>query len=666
MTPKRRTELAGLCLALVTLALFWPVTTHDYIAFDDDQYASQNAHVTGGLSLSGIKWAFATTYTANWHPLTWLSLMLDCSVFGNFAASHHLTNILLHTLNTLLLFFLLQRMTKLTGRSFIVAALFGWHPAHVESVAWIAERKDVLSTLFFLLTLLAYARYAVEPQKTSPRKFYYALALVLFALGLMSKPMLVTLPFVLLLLDYWPLKRIAECGVRSAESENTVSKPELCPWHRILLEKLPFLAMAFAACVMTLKAQGTGAIRSVAEVPVGFRLLNALTSYLRYIGMAFWPAKLSIFYLLPEKAAIAPAVCSGSLLAAITYLAFRFYSRSPWLLFGWLWFLGTLVPVIGLVQVGSQALADRYTYIPLIGLFVAVVWGVDCLLRKSGTRAISAGLATVVLAACFVLTHRQLGFWHNNIALFGHAVEATPDNYFVQYEFGAALDTAGYTDEAVAHYSACLRLNPAYELAHYRLGLALTGMGKLDEAAFHFSEALKREPNSEELHNDLGVVFAQQGRNDAAIGELKRSIQINPAYPQPYINYGNILQKLSRPAEALTNYYRAQALEPDSPEVLDKIALLLATCPEVQFRNPPVALKFALRASELTQNQDPTCLAALATANAATGNFSNAIAVAEVAAGRARDLQMSNTVLELEHDLAAYRQNRPAGAPKEH
>lgn len=666
MTPKRRIELAGLCLVLVTLALFWPSTTHDYIAFDDGQYASQNTHVTDGLSLAGLKWAFTSTYTANWHPLTWLSLMLDSSVFGTFAGGHHLTNILLHTLNTLLLFLLLLRMTKMTGPSFIVAALFGWHPAHVESVAWISERKDVLSTLFFLLTLIAYARFAVEPPKTGPRKIYYALALALFALGLMSKPMLVTLPFVLLLLDYWPLERIAKFGIPGSALANARTECPPLPWRGILLEKLPFFALAFAACVMTLKAQGTGAIRSVAEVPVGFRLLNALTAYSSYLGMAFWPAKLSIFYLLPDKAAILPAVCSGILLAATTYAAFRLRWRSPWLLFGWLWFLGTLVPVIGLVQVGSQALADRYTYIPLIGLFVAVVWGVDSFLERSGARAIAVGMATFALAACLVLTRRQLGFWHNDVTLFGHAVNVTPDNYLVQFELGAALDKTGRTDEAVEHYSACLRLNPGYELGHYRLGLALTGMGKPDEAAFHFSEALKRDPNSEELHNDLGVVFAQQGRNEAAIAELKRAMQINPDYPQPYINYGNILQKLGRPAEALTNYYRAQALEPDSPEVLDKIALLLATCPDAQVRNPPAALKLALRASDLTQNQNPVCLAALATANAATGNFSNAVAVAEIAVGRARDLQMSNTVLELEHELAAYRQNRPADSAKEH
>ncbi len=660
---QRQKELAGVCLVIVTLALFWPASTFDFIQFDDGVYVFQNTHVNTGVTIAGVKWAFTKIYIGNWHPLTWISHMVDCNIFGMFPGGHHLTNVLLHTVNTLLLFLLLQRVTRSTGASFVVAGLFGWHPAHVESVAWIAERKDVLSTLFFLLTLIAYVRYTAEPPKTRRRKVYYGSSLLFLALGLMSKQMLVTLPCVLLLMDFWPLGRIAKCGLRSAEPDGAVQAHREEPLPRILLEKIPFFALACAACVATLLAQGTGAIRTTADVPLGLRALNALTAYAKYIGEAFWPANLSIYYLLPGAVEKAPAILAALLLVAISFVAFRLRSRMPWLAVGWLWFLGTLVPVIGLVQVGSQAMADRYTYIPYIGLFIAVVWSINWLAALSGLPPVArTALGGLVLVVCIGLTHRQLAFWRDDISLFSHAVEATPNSYFAEFELGAAFEKADRVDEAVKHYSVTLQLNPLYEPARFRLGLAQMKQGKLDEAAVQFSEALKRDPNSEVLHNSLGVVFARQGRNAEAITEFKEAMRIAPDYLQPYVNCGDALQKLGKYPEALTNYYRAQALAPDAPEALDKLARLLATCPDAKLRNPAAALQFAQHANDLTQNQDPGFLGTLAAANAASGNFPKAVTIAEDARKHANDLHLTNDVLQLDRELNAYRQNRPADA----
>jgi tetratricopeptide (TPR) repeat protein len=661
---RRQKEYAAVCLTVVTLALFLPAVTFESTQFDDDGYVFQNPQVNAGVTVAGVKWAFTKIYGGNWHPVTWISHMVDCNIFGLFPGGHHFTNVLLHTADTLLLFLLLLRMTNSTGASFVVAALFGWHPAHVESVAWISERKDVLSTFFFLLTLIMYVRYAAEPQTTGRRKIFYAWSLVLFALGLMSKQMLVTTPFILLLLDYWPLGRIAEFGVRSAELKKEKSEGiAQVSWKRALAEKIPYFALTVAACGVTLLAQGTGAIRTTTDVPLGLRVANSLVSYAKYFGEAFWPSNLSIFYLLPNAAEKAPAVWAALLLVVITCAALLLLRRMPWLSVGWLWFVGALVPVIGLVQIGSQAMADRYTYIPFIGLFIAVVWTFKTILATN-TAARSAGvvLAAPVLAGCLLLTHRQLSYWHDDVLLFGHAVEATPGNYFAEFELAAALEKKDRADEAIKHYSACLQLNPLYEPGRFRLGLALLKQGKADEAAFHFSDALKRDPNSEVLHNSLGVALARQGRNADAVTEFKEAMRISPDFLQPYVNCGDALQELGRPAEALTNYYRAQALAPDAPEALDKLARLLATCPDAKLRNSAAALQISQHANDLTQNQDPTFLGTLAAANAASGNFPKAITIAEDARKRANDLHLTIDVLQLERELTAYRQNRPADA----
>jgi protein O-mannosyl-transferase len=677
-TEQRKTFLLGLMLVVITLALYWPATTQGFMLLDDGLYVAENPHVAGGLSLAGLKWAFTSAYASNWHPLTWISHMLDCSMFGLYPGGHHLINILFHAANTLLLFLALKKLTQSPWPSFLVAALFGWHPLHVESVAWIAERKDVLSTFFALLTLLAYACYASRSKvKEQGTKIYYALALVCFALGLLAKPMVVTLPFVMLLLDYWPLKRIAECGTRSAELKidnarpveaGTPNKSNIRNLQSVFIEKVPFFALALAACAATLIAQHHGgAVRTISDVPLRLRILNALTAYAHYAVKAFWPAHLSIYYLLPTEVPAAPAICAGLAMLAVTFLTVRWRARWPWFLVGWLWFVGTLIPVIGLVQVGSQAMADRYTYMPLIGLFIIVSWSLE---RGIGLvpakRNVIATLIAVWLVLCLGLTKIQLGFWRDNVALFQHAVEVSPDNYFAHYELGVALADAGNNDAAINHQRTALRLNPFFEPAHYQIGVELAAAGKLDDAAFHFTEALKRDPTSQELHNNLGVIFAQQNKLDAAIEQFKQTMLINPAYPKPYLNCALAQERLGQAGAAFTNFARACELDPHSPGAMIHFAYFLATCPDAHWRNPGAALKLAETANDLTGHRIPSQLSTLAFADAVSGNYTNAIANAELALTKAREQHLADLTKKLESDLVVYRLGKTPPANWQH
>jgi tetratricopeptide (TPR) repeat protein len=663
----RQTLVIGSLLVLVTLALYWPATTHSFILLDDPLYVSENPHVTGGLTPADVTWAFTSGYAANWHPLTWISHQLDCTMFGLFPGGHHLTSLLLHALNTLLLFLALKRLTKSIWPSAVVAAFFGWHPLHVESVAWVAERKDVLSTLFLMLTLLAYAKYAetkTSKVQDAKSKLWYGAAFFCFVLGLMSKPMLVTLPFVLLLLDYWPLKRSAECGVRSAHLKNGNAGSDqgsnTAAWLRLFVEKIPFFAAALVACVVTVMVQHAGgAVRSVAEVSYGSRLLNVVMAYARYAGRTFWPLNLCVYYLLPEVAPAGPAMAAAVALALVSWRVFRWRVARPWLMVGWFWFLGTLVPVIGFVQVGSQAMADRYTYIPLIGLFIALVWGVEQQLGNGRVaRTFGGALALALLATCLVLTRNQLGFWRDDVSLWQRAASVTRNNYFAEYELGTALADAGRTAEAITHHEAALNINPNYEPAHYHLGMELEAAGRLDEAASQFLAALARDPTSEQLHNDLGVVRAQQGRLDEAIAEFKRAIELNPAFSSAYLNYGNALGRRGEIGAALANYRKARELDPGSPEVLDRMALLLATASDARFRDPSEAVKLAENASQLARGQSAKYLSTLATAYAAAGDFPKAATAAEAALARAQEQKLSDMSKSLEQDLAAYRRGQ--------
>ena len=623
----RRPGFLCLLLALATLIVFLPVAHQGFVNYDDSDYVTDNTHVQSGLKWANIVWAFTTGHASNWHPLTWLSHMLDAQLFGQRAGPQHLVSVGFHIANTLLLFLLLQRMTGARWRSALVAALFGLHPLHVESVAWASERKDVLSAFFFMLTLGAYVRYAEARspkaegripeagggQKKSepgspylvaranrlPAMAWYVLALFLFLLGLMSKPMLVTLPFVLLLLDYWPLRRF----------ELDLQKPMRKRLLLLIVEKLPFLALAAASSVITFIVQRKGGAVST-SISVGARIANALVSYVRYLGKMFWPLDLSILYPHPGHWAVWQTLAAAALLLVISVAVFLLARRRPYLAVGWLWFLGTLIPVIGLIQVGIQSMADRYMYIPIIGLLIMLVWGIDELVPAWPWRGKAlAAASAVALAACAGLTVRQVHFWRDSEALFRHAVQVTRDNYLAYNNLGFYLSGLGRTAEAMEYYRSSLKINPAYEDALNNLGYALAGQkkyaeaiplyeaalrirpnhaevnnnlgnalsetGKIDEAIKHYLIALQQNPDHADAHNNLGIALAMKGKLDEAIQEYRESLRLKPDDAQAHNNLGNALAEQGKVGEAVGHYEEALRLNADNPEAHFNLALAL-------------------------------------------------------------------------------------------
>jgi protein O-mannosyl-transferase len=509
-------------LAAVTLAVFWRAGGGAFINYDDPVYVTNNLHVQGGITWESVRWAFSTMHATNWHPLTWLSHMIDCRLYGLDPRGHHLTSVGIHVANTLLLFLLFDRMTGATWRSAFVAALFALHPLHVESVAWIAERKDVLSAFFWFLTMLLYAGYVRN--RTASR---YLPVVICFAVGLMAKPMLVTLPCVLLLMDYWPLGRFGRTPVSA-----------------LLSEKLPLFALAGLSSLVTFYAQRTGgSVLSLDQVSFPVRVANALVAWLAYIGKMIWPARLAVIYPLDPAMPLWPALPAGLALAAVTLVTWRGARRRPYLLTGWLWYLGTLVPVIGLVQVGVQSMADRYTYIPLVGLFVMIAWGVPEL--AAGWRYRQAALpvaAGTLLGVLSVATWRQLGYWRDDFTLFSRALRVTRNNYVAQNEVGVALARMGIPDEAAAHFRESLRIRPDFPDAHYNWGVALLGEGKLDPAIAQFTEALRYRPDSADGHNNLGIALYQEGKLDEAIAQFTEALRIAPGHASARANLDVCLQ----------------------------------------------------------------------------------------------------------------------------
>jgi tetratricopeptide (TPR) repeat protein len=548
-TRSRRPAPAGVVCALLvalTAAVFARVGTHPFAGFDDNVYVWDNLTVRDGLTPRGLAWAFSTMHAANWHPLTWLSHMLDAQLFGLRPGLHHLTSLALHAANATLLFLALRAMTGALWPPAVVAALFAVHPLHVESVAWIAERKDVLSTLFWMLALLAWVRYARRPSAGR-----YLAAAALFALGLLAKPMLVTLPLALLLLDAWPLGRMGP----------GVPRPRRAA--ALLLEKAPLLALSAASSAVTVVAQRSGnAVISTWLVPVSSRVANALASWLRYAQKMFWPSGLGLFYPLAWKNPPAWKIAGAALaLGALTAAVLRLWSRRPWLAVGWLWYLGTLVPVIGLVQVGMQGMADRYTYVPLVGLFVAIAWtGADLAARPRLAPAVAACAAAAV-AACAVTAWFQVERWRDDQSLFGGTIAATGQNWLAELNLGVNLYHQKRYDEAIAHYEAARGLMPMYADVYYNLALAYTAQNRLDKALEAYQTAATIKPGDADTQNNLGTVLMQLGRFEEALARFQAAVRAQPDDDVAYTNIGILYGKIGRRSQSEAALAEAQRIK---------------------------------------------------------------------------------------------------------
>ena len=551
--PRGMRAPAAVCLllALTIAAVFWPLGASEFINFDDTVYVTDNDAVRSGLSLAGVRWAFLTTDGSNWHPATWLSHMLDAELFGLNAGAHHAVNVAIHALNAVLLFLVLRGMTGALWRSAAVAALFALHPLHVESVAWVSERKDVLSAFFWLATMAAYLRYVGRPGVRS-----YLPVAGLFAIGLMAKPMVVTLPGALLLLDYWPLGRFRTPGASPS---------------RVLAEKIPLLGLAALSSAVTLYAQRRGGVvQSLRMLPFVDRLENAVVSFGDYLAATLWPARLAIFYPLPKlghpgwQVAAATAVLALLVIGAV-YAARKF----PAGFVGVSWTLGTLVPVIGLVQVGDQARADRYTYLPLIGLFIAIAWGTHALLPR--WRAAKALTALIVLTAFAVTSRVQVGYWRDSATLFTHARAVAPESAVVENNLGMALSGRGDVAGAAFHFQQALRLKPDLAAAHFNLGLLLMRSDRAAEAETLFKRAVELDPHSAEIRSGLGHLLERQGRHEEAIVHLSRAVQIRPGDADANNNLGVALARSGRLAEAGEYFSRAVKIAPGELDFLENL-----------------------------------------------------------------------------------------------
>jgi tetratricopeptide (TPR) repeat protein len=655
-------------LALFTLFLFWPVHRFAFVFFDDPDYVSANPHVLTGLTSKNVTWAFQQSHAANWHPLTWLSHMTDAQFFGKGPQAPHVVNLLLHITNSVLLFVIFLRWTSALWPSTLLAALFALHPLHVESVAWIAERKDVLSAFFFLLTLLAFTAYAgSKPEAASTsqtsgfskklRRGLYVLALFFFSLGLLSKPMVITLPFVLLLLDFWPLRRFT--------TSHLILSPAAAPprpkqsggrdnWT-LMFEKIPFFLLSAASAFITFFAQKKGgAVQSLTHTSLMSRLENALVSYPRYLIKTFWPTGLATPYPRAEHWSLIIVGLSIIFLLAVSWLCWHFRPRFPYLLTGWLWFLGMLVPVIGLVKVGEQSIADRYMYLPSIGVFILFLWGTQDLIRHFRIPALALQIAAPVMLLLLVFrTHNQLEFWQNSETLFRHAIAVTHNNWAAYYNLGWFLDNEGRLDEALAYYRKALQIEPRIPEPLNNIGYVLAAKGQYAEAIPYFQQALKAEPGFVEGHYNLGKALEKLGRVQEANNEFRQVLNVRPDHlgtlnnladgmsargqyvealpyyqaslkgdpnqPITRYNYANALARLKRTSEAVEQYRLALKNNPDYPEAHHDLGIALGR--EGKLEEAISHLEQAVR----QKPSDPGMQASLGKALAAKGNLPAAI-----------------------------------------
>jgi Flp pilus assembly protein TadD len=577
-------------LAVMTFAIYAQVAGHQFITLDDPTYIQENPMVNRGISGAGLAWAFTTFHVANWHPLTWISHMIDCQLFGTNAGRHLLINALIHVANTSLVFWFLLRATHARWPSALIAALFALHPLHVESVAWASERKDTLSTFFGLLSLIAYVRYAEAP--SMGRYMWPAVAL---ALGLLAKPMLVTWPFVMLLIDYWPLCRFnaATRATRIRTPRRSESAIELWP---LLREKLPLFALVSASAIMTLIAQTRGgAVRTLAHEPIALRLSNALVSYVKYLLFTFWPNDLAVYY---PFAGISAWQVIGAAFLLIGITAFCLSQRTvrPYLTVGWLWFLGTLVPVIGLVQVGGQIMADRYFYIPSIGLFIAIVFGLADIAKSWRVAPLlSAGIAGGILLILASLTNAQIQRWHDSFTLFEHTLAVTPPNLRIEHNLGIALGVSDRYEEAAAHFEKALQIDPNFYDGLVVMGVTRAHQGRLPEAIQYFQTAIRSQPDAPKAHVQLAHALWTQKRDQDALEEMRRASQLAPNDPDIRADFGLALGMVGRIPEAIEELHEALRMNPNSAEAHNNLGLALLAAGKARESIPEFEMALRLK-----------------------------------------------------------------------
>jgi protein O-mannosyl-transferase len=655
----RRNFLICLALASLTWAALWPIVGNGFVNFDDPAYIYENGRVQAGLNWDNVKWAFSTGYFGNWHPMTWLSHMLDVQLFGLDAGLHHLHSLGLHTGSVLLLFLALQRMTRAVWASAFAAALFAVHPLRVESVAWAAERKDVLSVFFGVCAIWAYARYVEQstvhgtqstvhtpvangsqspptshvPRFTFHAALFYLLSLSCFALALMSKAMLVTLPFALLLLDYWPLGRFCRLESTVRSPQPTVRGP--CSAF-VIWEKLPFFMLSIAsAATGFLLLRHAGAITEGSAFGIGDRVGYMAYGYLGYLAKVICPINLVLPYPRPPHvpaSMVLSALAIGSLGSG---LALALVGRRPYLVVGWFWFVGCLLPVSGLVSLGPQALADRYTYFPSIGLCIAFAWGMADLARTWRWRpAISGSLAAALLTACVLASHRQTAYWHDSESLYRHGLAVNGDNCVAHNGLGHELFRQGKVDEAIRECEDAVRIDPRYDPAYSNLGRFFAEKRDYAAAITNLETAISLSPRDTKPRNNLGNVFYLQGRYPEAKAQFTEALRLDPGHTDALNNLGLVCEKLGQPGEAIRSFRQAIALRPDFVAAVNNLAWLLATCPDGQYRDGAEAVRLATQACELTRYANPNTLATLAAAYAEAGQVTDAIGLAEQAQAR--------------------------------
>jgi protein O-mannosyl-transferase len=570
MSQPARKPFTAICLvlAIVTFILYWPVRHDGFINLDDGSYITENAHVISGLSWSNVKWSFTHSRAGYWMPLTWISHMVDCQLFGLNAGPHHLVNVLFHIANTLLLFWWLNQMTGALWRGAFVAALFAWHPLRVESVAWACERKDILCAFFWMLTLIYYTKYvqAQASRSSSPGSHasmlprvnvFYILALLMFACGLMSKPMVVTLPCVLLLIDIWPLQRL---------------NPSTLP--RLLIEKIPFFILSAAECAITCFAESSA--NAVSNETFLFRLTNALWGYMRYLGKTFWPFDLAVFYTLPSRVLIGPGIVAALVLGVCSIVCILLLRRRPYLFVGWFWFLGTLVPVIGLARVGGISVSDRYTYLPGIGFTILMTWVLADFFESRREKIIPAVAAVAILAACMVLTSIQISYWRNSITVFRHALAVTKDNYVACACLGQALDEAGDWTNALKFCQESVRLKSDYPPGQFFLGMAYWKMGDATQALPHLDTAARASPDNPGFQYNLGKFLSEHDKSAEAISYFNAALKDDPDFANAHNALGKTLLKQGNLPQAAAQLSQAVALEPDFADAQENLAVTLA------------------------------------------------------------------------------------------